>query len=127
MDEVVSGRMTPTFPVAFTLLGAGAELPEAEEPLVLQTALTAPAAELPEAEEDPLALLELFDDEPQAATANVATAPSAARDRVDLRMYVRLPMGGDRTRRRRPEYVSTDNILPRPLSARPRYQLVNQR
>jgi hypothetical protein len=57
----------------------------------LQTALTAPAEELPE-EEDPLAVLELFDDEPQAATANVATAPSAAKDRVDLRMYVRLPM-----------------------------------
>jgi hypothetical protein len=81
--------MTPTFPLAFTELGAGAELPEAAEPVVLQTALTAPADEPPE---DPLALLELFDEDPQAATANVAATPSAARDRVDLRMYVRLPM-----------------------------------
>jgi hypothetical protein len=83
--------MTPTFPLAFTELGAGAELPEAAEAVVLQTALTAPADEPPE-DEDPLALLEEFDEDPQAATANVAATPSAARDRVDLRMYVRLPM-----------------------------------
>jgi hypothetical protein len=83
--------MTPTFPLALRPVGAGAELPEAAELGALQTALTAPADELPD-EEDPLALLELFDEEPQAATAKVATAPSAARDSVDLRMYVRLPM-----------------------------------
>jgi hypothetical protein len=91
VEDVVSGRITPTFPVALTPLAAGAELPEAADEGALQTALTAPADEPPE-DEDPLALLELFDEEPQAATANVATAPSAARDRVDLRMYVRLPM-----------------------------------
>jgi hypothetical protein len=83
--------MTPTFPLALSPVGAGAELPDADDEGALQTALTPPADALPD-EEDPLALLELFDDEPQAATANVATAPSAARDRVDLRMYVRLPM-----------------------------------
>jgi hypothetical protein len=59
--------------------------------LVLQTALTALADELPD-DEEPLELLELFDDEPQAATASDATAPSAARERVDLRMYVRPSM-----------------------------------
>jgi hypothetical protein len=84
--------MTPTFPLALRPVGAGAELPEADAAGPLQTALTAPADELPDAAEEPLELLELFDEEPQAATARVATAPSAARDSVDLRMYVRLPM-----------------------------------
>jgi hypothetical protein len=79
--------MTPTFPLALRPVGAGAEAPEADEPAVLQTALMV----LPD-DEDPLALLELFDDEPQAETASDATAPSAARERVDLRMYVRPSM-----------------------------------
>src|SRR6476469_9791961 len=101
--------MTPTLPVALRPVGAGAELPAAPELVDLQTALTLPPDELlPEDE-----LLELLFEEPQAATANVATALSATRDRVDLRMYVRLPIGVGPVEAPAALYVSTDNILGR--------------
>src|SRR3954452_5998751 len=85
VDDVVSGRMTPTLPVAVVALGGfvGGALAEALGGLVsLQIALTCPVP--PPEELAPLELLPLL--EPQAVTVRSAAVPIAARERVELRI-----------------------------------------